>query len=236
MQTLHAITQAAMQQDMARMERISTNLANALTPAFKREIATTLSATSSSDTSSPFAQVMQHVTRDLQPGSVKLTGHALDLALSGPGFLEVSTPDGPAYTRLGQLQLDAQGHLATMRGEPVMGTSGEITLNSGQVQIDALGVIMQDEHSVGQLKLVDFDDASALVARANGNFTATEQAGAHEATQAGVRQGYLENSNVAPMHEMVQMMQTVRHLESMQRVAQGMDDMLGVAIRKLGDL
>jgi flagellar basal-body rod protein FlgG len=30
-------------------------------------------------------------------------------------------------------------------------------------------------------------------------------------------------------------METMRHFESMQRVAQGFDEMLGSAIRKLGD-
>ncbi len=51
-----------------------------------------------------------------------------------------------------------------------------------------------------------------------------------------VRQGYLENSNVNAMQEMVQMIQTMRHFESMQKVAISYDDMTGQAVRKLGDL
>jgi flagellar basal-body rod protein FlgG len=225
--------QIAMQQDMSRMNRVSTNLANALTPGYKREVGT---ASGSDNRSAPFVTAMQRVVHDMQPGTVKPTGHALDLALSGPGFFEVMTSQGPAYTRQGQFQIDAQGRLVTMRGEPVMGTGGEITLGGGAVQIDAKGVVTEDDHTVGQLKLVEFEDTQALAAQPDSLFSAPDQTHEHEATGTTLRQGYLENSNVQPMHEMVQMMQTMRHFESMQRAAQGMDDMLGVAIRKLGDL
>ncbi|NOJ99668.1 flagellar hook-basal body protein, partial [Corallococcus coralloides] len=51
-----------------------------------------------------------------------------------------------------------------------------------------------------------------------------------------VRQGYLENSNVSSMQEMVHLVQTMRHFESMQKVALGYDEMTGQAIRKLGEL
>ena len=38
------------------------------------------------------------------------------------------------------------------------------------------------------------------------------------------------------MQEMVQMIQTMRHFESMQKVALGYDEMIGTAVRKLGEL
>jgi flagellar basal-body rod protein FlgF len=49
-----------------------------------------------------------------------------------------------------------------------------------------------------------------------------------------VRQGALENSNVDHMTEMVQMVQVMRHFETMARVVQGYDEMVGTAINKLG--
>jgi len=51
-----------------------------------------------------------------------------------------------------------------------------------------------------------------------------------------VRQGFLENSNVSSTYEMTSMIQAMRHFESMYKVAQGYDDMVGTAIRKLGDV
>jgi flagellar basal-body rod protein FlgG len=51
-----------------------------------------------------------------------------------------------------------------------------------------------------------------------------------------LRQGFLENSNVNSMQEMAQLIQSMRHFESMQRVALGYDEMIGGAVRKLGEL
>ncbi|MNW05611.1 flagellar basal body rod protein FlgF [compost metagenome] len=51
-----------------------------------------------------------------------------------------------------------------------------------------------------------------------------------------VRQGFLENSNVNSMQEMAQLIQSMRHFESMQRVALGYDEMIGGAVRRLGEL
>jgi flagellar basal-body rod protein FlgG len=45
----------------------------------------------------------------------------------------------------------------------------------------------------------------------------------------------LENSNVSPMHEMVRLMEAMRHAESMQKVAIGYDEMLATSIRRLGE-
>jgi len=55
-------------------------------------------------------------------------------------------------------------------------------------------------------------------------------------TNVQIRQGALENGNVSSMQEMMQLIRTMRHFESMQKMTQGYDDMLGTAIRKLGDL
>ena len=50
-----------------------------------------------------------------------------------------------------------------------------------------------------------------------------------------LRQGFLENSNVNHLHEMVRLLETVRHLETLQKVALGYDEMLATSIRKLGE-
>jgi flagellar basal-body rod protein FlgG len=56
-----------------------------------------------------------------------------------------------------------------------------------------------------------------------------------EDAQLQVRQGYLENSNVDAAYEMTSLTVFVRHFETMQKVVAHMDDMLGTAIRKLGE-
>ena len=49
-------------------------------------------------------------------------------------------------------------------------------------------------------------------------------------------QGHLENSNVNSMDEMMHLMQTMRHFESMMRLTQGYDEMIGTAIKKFSDI
>jgi flagellar basal-body rod protein FlgG len=229
MTPLQSITQSAMQSDMAQLTRISTNLANTLTPAYKRQM---VSVSQGGD----FQHAVARAARDMQAGTQQRTGRALDVALGGAGFFEVSSPTGPMFTRLGQFQLDPQGRLVTLQGDPVMGNRGDITLETAAVDIAADGTILQNGRPVDQLRIVDPEDASALIAVNDGQYSAAPNAALKNATTPDLRQGFLENSNVQPLHEMMQLMQTVRHFESMQRVAQGMDDMLGMAIRKLGDL
>ena len=69
-----------------------------------------------------------------------------------------------------------------------------------------------------------------------GNFKAQSEEKLITETNVQIQQGYLENSNANSSQEMIQLMKTVRHFESMQKMAQGYDEMLGVAIRKLGEV
>jgi flagellar basal-body rod protein FlgG len=183
---------------------------------------------------------------DPRQGTMRVTGQGLDVALSGPGWFEVATDQGPAYTRLGAFRRDPQGRLVTAPGQPVMGTAGEIQLPDGSPFIDSEGRIFEGAageaaaakpgaEPLARLKLVSFDATAPAQRLGDGlvAFGAASQRPADPATE--VRQGFLENSNVAAMHEMVQLLQTVRHFESLQKVAVGYDEMLGGAIRRLSD-
>jgi flagellar hook protein FlgE len=68
-------------------------------------------------------------------GTITQTGDPLDVAINGSGFLQVQTPSGIAYTRDGNLQINAAGNLVTDTGAQVMGytsaTSGSGAASSG---------------------------------------------------------------------------------------------------------
>jgi flagellar basal-body rod protein FlgG len=250
MEELLGIALQSMQQDMARVDRVAMNLSNALTPAYKREVAV-VRAQSSSQANS-FARLLDagmadamsrnvpenqvEVLSDTRPGTLKSTGQNLDLAIAGPGYFEVQTDNGAAYTRQGNFRMDARGRLVTAQGYPVMGKGGDIYLNTSQPSIDAAGNIIENKLPVGQLKIVQFDKPAGLRRLGDGLVAAGEGMAQLQDSEIQVKQGYLENANVSSMHEMVELTQTMRHFESMQKVAQGYDEMLGTAIRKLGDL
>lgn len=252
------VAMLSMHQDMARMERVAMNMTNALTPAYKREMSVARANSVIGGLSGPGAQSFgslwdagmaaslngsgstdrtQLETRlDMRAGTLKSTGQPLDLALSGPGFFEVQTEQGPAYTRQGNFRMDQRGRIVTAQGYPLMGKGGDIFVATAKPAIDAAGNIVEDKRPVGQLKVVQFDQPDTLRRLGDGLFA--EGAGMRQLPDAEVqvRQGFLENANVSSVHEMVEMMQTMRHFESMQKVTQAYDDMVGNAIRKLGDM
>lgn len=241
-----AIALQGMQADAARLDQIGMNLANALTSGYKRGVAVQspvgasfaahLSGAAAAAGATPGAVTIQ---TDSRAGTLKATGQPLDLALVGRGYFEVVTEQGPAYTRHGQFRIDAAGRLVTAQGYPVMGVNGEITLNSSQPVVTAGGALIapggSEEAPLAQLKVVDFETAAPLRPLGDGLVEAGTSMKQLAPGDVQLRQGYLENSNVATTYEMTQLVKTMRHFEAMHKVAQGYDDMLGGAIRKLSD-
>jgi len=65
---------------------------------------------------------------DFAKGSIRQTGRALDVAVSGQGWIAVQAPDGSeAYTRRGDLRISPEGLLETGNGLPVLGDGGPIS-------------------------------------------------------------------------------------------------------------
>ncbi|ROZ63183.1 flagellar hook-basal body protein [Ramlibacter sp. WS9] len=243
-----AIALHSMQGDMARVEQIGMNMANALTPGYKRGIAMqapqgasfaahltqAAAVTEGAGTTAPLVEF----ATDARSGTLKSTGQSLDLALAGKGHFEVLTDAGPAYTRGGSFRLDARGRLVTAQGYPVMGAGGEIVLNVSNPSIAANGGVTSangDGALVAQLKVVEFDGNARLQPKGDGLVAAGPGMKLVADDEVQVRQGFLENSNVSSTYEMTTLVHAMRHFESMQKVAQGYDDMLGTAIRKLGE-
>lgn len=226
----------SMHADLVRMDRVAMNIANAQTTGYKREVQAVASFASRMDAPSSAVQV------DQRPGTLKATGQSLDFALSGPGWFEIATPQGTAYTRQGSFRLDAAGRLVTQQGHPVMGVGGEIQLLSGAPVVDAAGRIFESTGAsrkgaapLAQLKVVQFEPGAGVQRAGDAAVYLQGQAALVPDADIQVRQGFLENSNVSHMHEMVRLLESVRHLETMQKVALGYDEMLGASIRKLGE-
>lgn len=245
-----AIGLHAMQGDMARLEQLGMNLANVQTPGFKAGVsvqgASGASFASHFGSATRAQEVMPRVSTeaarilsDTRAATLKFTGQALDVALAGPGYFEVMTESGPAYTRNGSFRVDAQGRLVTTQGHAVMGTGGEIILRSGAPAIAENGAIATsasaDGQTLGRLRVVQFEAGAQLAPLGDSLLAPGPGVNARPIDAVQVRQGFIENSNVNPAREMTSLIHTMRHFESMQKVVQTYDDMLGNAIRKLGE-
>ncbi len=167
---------------------------------------------------------------DFSQGEMKVTERPLDVAIEGPGFFRVQTPEGERYTRDGSFHRDAQGRLVTVDGYFVLGDDGQpITLPPGLLTIGRQGTLFVDGVQVGQLGLVTFPDLAVLVPE-SGNLFRGEGAQPMDPATIQVRQGYLEGSNVDENAQVVEMMRILRLYEASQRSLQVQDNTLREAL------
>jgi flagellar basal-body rod protein FlgF len=238
-----AIASAGMQGDLARMESISHNVANVLTPGFKRQVslntgfaihlqgATTLVA----DSAPSLVERSPAVVLDVSSGVMRYSGNPQDVVIEGNSFFEVASAAGTAYTKRGNLRADVQGRLVVGNGQPVMGQGGEIHVNNAPFSVRANGDIEQDGRVLGRLKMIDFAHPESLAPAGDGSYLTGAAQPQEARSPVSLRIGFLEGANVSSPQEMVRLTETVRHFESLQKVVQGYDDLLEKTIRKLGD-
>ena len=210
------------------------NLANASTVGFRAD----LSAFQTQQVSGAGLPSRAYATDaslgfDSSSGSLQTTGRALDVAIRGPGWLAVQASDGTeAYTRSGDLKLDANGLLTTALGNPVLGDSGPITVPpqsaiaigaDGSVSIVPQGQPVQSISTVGRLKLVNPPDAQ-LTRGADGLFRSTD--GKPLVADANVRlaPGTLESSNVNLAETMANMIELARSYEVQVKAMKAAED------------
>jgi flagellar basal-body rod protein FlgG len=119
--------------------------------------------------------------------------------------------------------LDENGGPIQLRGE-------------GSVHLMEDGGIFRDGKRVTRLGVVEFPDNGKLLSGANGLFENSDESSNAPvpAGMVGVRQGFLEGSNVDPLHTMVSMIAEFRNYEADQRAIQAIDSTLGKAVNEVG--
>lgn len=228
-----------------RLDVLANNLANVNTAGFKRDrmvFESTLAAVKNPSQATGTltdAPVMSGATfaTDFSAGPVKQTGNTLDLALDGDGFFVVNTPQGRAYTRQGNFHLDGNSRLVTADGYEVLGNGGPIAVKGGKVEIDGKGVVFAEGNRIASLEIVDFPKPYQLQKTGAALFIPSGQGGGEQpARNTEVRQGFLEDSNVNPLLEMTQLIETTRYYESCVKAIKSYDDMAAKAANELGKL
>ncbi|MDF2908830.1 MAG: hypothetical protein K0R34_4151, partial [Herbinix sp.] len=181
-------------------------------------------------------------------GTLTETGNDFDLALEGSGFFMVQTQDGgTAYTRNGSFLLSVGPNgvtLANSDGNPVLDTemqpivieeqytATEITINDqGELCYpDETGSAVPIGIKIG---VAQFNNPSGLDKGSNSllkesaaSGTARLEATDMALTQSRIRQGYLENSNVQAVDEMVNLIVAQRAYEMNSKIITASDEML----------
>ena len=182
------------------------------------------------------------VAKLFTPGSLIQSGNELDLAIEGEGFFQVDHPDGSvAYSRDGSFRRSQDGTLVTVDGyklNPAITIPDEarfVTISpDGAVSVIIPG--QTGSQPVGEIQLVRFPNPSGLDASMGHNLLLeTDASGAPVQGEPGIdgigtiAQGFLENSNVQTVEEIIGMIIAQRAYEANSKVIQTSDEMLQLA-------
>lgn len=199
------------------------NLANASTTGFRADLAAFQArAVEGAGHDSRVYATSTTTGFDTQTGAIVHTGRDLDVAVQGQGFLAVQGRDGrEAYTRAGDLRVDADGSLRTGAGLQVIGDGGPINVppaasvlvgSDGSVSIVPLGQGPETRAVVGRIKLVNPDPAQ-IERGADGLFRRKDGVDADADAAVTLAQGALESSNVNVADAMVTMIELARRYD-----------------------
>ncbi len=225
-------------------DTISHNLANMSTVGYKRKV------------NSFSRELLKHMDRwdenyesrgelntslniDFTQGSLIRTGDPMDVAIKGPGFFVLETPDGPLYTRNGVFQVNPlTGQLTDSAGKIVAGAEGPVIIPNDvspmEISIGNDGIVSVHGVRVGKIRLVEFgENKERLTEVGHGCFSAPEGIAPSPATETQLDQGFRENSNVMMMEELTELISANRlydlNTKVILRNRENTKEMIGIA-------
>lgn len=171
-------------------------------------------------------------------GETMPTRRELDIAIQGEGFFEIQMPDGEkVYTRSGEFRLRPDRTLVTAAGLEVLSTNGDpfvLLPGGGSIVVNQDGTVFQGNVSLGKISIQRFENTAALIPSSGGMFKAGPGAGMEQMDEPDLMQGYLEQSNVQPLREMVDLVLISRAYEANQKMITAIDQQLEKALQALG--
>ena len=196
---------------------------------------------------------------DWSEGPMKETGNTFDLAIGGYGFFGVEYTNKAInierdtagqtdimYTRDGNFTLTREGMLVTQDGDPVLNSGGSpITIDpTADAYIDVKGNIILNGRIVQTVGVFDFEKTVYPDGRISydnlehygENFYIPVDAEQIAPQNFSVYSGFLEQSNVSVVDEMVTMIAVQRNYDTNQRMITTIDGTLDIAANQLGRL
>jgi flagellar basal-body rod protein FlgG len=248
------IAKTGLDAQQTRMSVIANNLANVNTTAFKRDRASfedmlyqnlrqpgaQVGANAQAPTGLMLGTGVRIVSTEKThtQGSLVSTKNALDLAIQGEGFFQITQADGTtAYSRDGGFKLSSTGQLVTANGAALQ-PAITIPANVASITVGQDGSVSVETAAgggsqvLGQIQIARFLNSAGLQSIGQNLMKETTASGAPQVGQAGVAgagqlmQGALEASNVNVVEEMVNMIETQRAYEINSKAISAVDGML----------
>ena len=226
----------------------SNNLANTSTVGFKADFEQARSMQAFGDgLPTRVFSLTERPGQNFDGGAIIMTERELDVAVQGDGWIAVQARDGSeAYTRGGNLQINAQGMLETSSGLPVIGDGGPIQLPvplakveigiDGTISVLPQGAPANAVVEAGRIKLVKPLNTD-LEKGNDGLFRRKDGQLAEANVDVTLLNGAIEGSNVNAVGEMTYLISLQRQFElqvKMMKSAEDMDTQQNQLLRMIG--
>jgi len=180
-------------------------------------------------------------TKLFSEGTLQQTNGQLDMAIQGDGFFQITPPTGSGqflYTRAGNFSKNANGDVVTQDGyylQPRLNIPNDAISvsvgNDGTVSVIRAGSPTTSS-SIGQLALARFVNSAGLSNNGSNYYSQTPASGQVTLSNPGqngagsIQGGYLEQSNVNVVTELVNLIQAQRAYEFNTKAIMVADEML----------
>lgn len=180
---------------------------------------------------------VQGTPSDFSQGSLLDSGGMLDMAIVGDGFFQVQNGSQIMYTRAGNFTVNNNGEVVMASADRgrLLEPSLTIPQDTENVSISPEGIVAVKQagtdqlNQIGTIQLVRFLNPNGLIQRGENLYEATQASGQPISSDPGVdgmgtiRQRFLEASNVEPVRELVDLIQTQRNFELNSQIVQAAD-------------
>ena len=219
------------------MQVVAHNVANISTAGFRREGMIFSEFVLGAERLEPSLSMALGNTRhtyQLQ-GALSQTGGTFDVAIEGEGFFLLETPEGERLTRAGTFAPNEAGELVNRDGHRVLDAGGAPVFVPPDARAVALardGTFSADGQPFAQLGLVRPVDPVTLSRAAGTQFVVDGEI--EPVANPMMLQGFIEESNVDPVTELVRMIEVQRAYERGQKLLESEDERIRNVIQTLG--
>ncbi len=216
--------------DMAKkiqLNVIANNLANANTNGYEQDSVIFKSVTHKESKKKENKYVIPKGNyRKGDKGSLKVTGNPLDMAILGPGYFKVITPNGPRYTLDGAGVVNNQNILVNSSGFPFASADNQPILlpedytlinmqKDGTIFAELSGDLLEE---VGVVGIFDFPEETELMKEGGNLYYTTATDIVLDSDQTTLISGSLRTSNVNSTKALTEMIELQNSSQASQKL------------------
>ena len=222
---------------LKELETVAQNIANMSTNGYRREgvvFSEFVVRTGRASESLSMAHANGRAS-DLSQGALMQTNGTFDMAIEGPGFFLVATPDGDRLTRAGSFTPSPDGLLVSPDGASLLDAGGApvfVPADAAQIAIGADGTVSADGNPIAQIGLWAPADPLAMTRDKGVRFNSGDAPVPVE--NGRILQGFVERSNADPVRELTRMIEVQRAYELGRTFLDREDERVRAAIRTIG--